>query len=340
MRRALIPAWRWLRIAGKAARAFASADHPVLVHLVPMRRCNLDCGYCNEYDTVSSPVPLEILKRRVAKLRELGTACVTISGGEPLLHPELYELIAELRRARMVATLISNGYLLSREVIGRLNRAGLDHIEISIDNVEPDEVSKKSLRLLEPKLRWLAELAEFGVAVNSVIGSGIRNPEDALAVAQRARELGFMSSVGIIHDGHGQLKPLGPRELAVYRQLKAHEWRLLNRFNGRFQENLVAGLPNDWRCRAGSRYLYVDEHGIVHYCSQQRGAPGVPLMEYGAEDLRREFSTQKACAPFCTVNCVQQVAFFDVRRGPQPATARLAPVAEPAKPAGDAALVG
>ena len=46
----------------------------------------------------------------------------------------------------MLAGLITNGYLLTAERIERLNRAGLDHMQISIDNVMPDEVSKKSLQ--------------------------------------------------------------------------------------------------------------------------------------------------------------------------------------------------
>ena len=44
-----------------------------------------------------------------------------------------------------------------------------------------------------------------------------------------------------------------------------------------FQNAIAKGEPNDWRCRAGSRYLYICEDGLVHYCSQQRGYPGVPV---------------------------------------------------------------
>ena len=55
--------------------------------------------------------------------------------------------------------------------------------------------------------------------------------------------------------------------------------RSYSRFN-HFQEAIANGKPNDWRCRAGARYLYICEFGLVHYCSQQRGYPGVPLAEY------------------------------------------------------------
>ncbi|HEV7500703.1 MAG TPA: radical SAM protein, partial [Vicinamibacteria bacterium] len=213
MRRTWKRARRAVRVAVKAGRAFLDTHHPILVHLVPMRRCNLACAYCNEYDDVSQPVPLEIMKSRLDRLAELGTAMITISGGEPLLHPELDAMIAHMRTRGMVSSVITNGYYLSRERIARLNAAGLDYLQISIDNVEPDEVSLKSLRLLEPKLQWLAEDAEFGVNINSVVGAGIKHPEDALAVARRARALGFTSSVGILHDGRGQLEALGDREM-------------------------------------------------------------------------------------------------------------------------------
>jgi hypothetical protein len=149
------------------------------------------------------------MQRRLDKLADLGTSMITVSGGEPLMHPELDAMIAQMRRRGMISSVITNGYYLSPERIRRLNDAGLDFLQISIDNVEPDEVSLKSLRLLEPKLKWLAEHAEFGVNINSVVGAGIKNPEDALAVARRARELGFTSTVGILHDGHGQLEAAG-----------------------------------------------------------------------------------------------------------------------------------
>src|SRR5205814_9177730 len=87
--------------------------------------------------------------------------------------------------------------------------------------------------------------------------------------------------------------------------------------NGGFQDNLAEGKPNHWRCRAGARYLYVDEHGIVHYCSQMRGTPGVPLESYTRADVDREYATEKSCAPLCTIGCVQRVAQFDNWRSPQ-----------------------
>jgi len=307
------------------ARGLVHTAHPLLVQIIPIRRCNIDCGYCNEYDKVSDPVPTPILERRIDKLHELGTSVVAFSGGEPMLHPELDGLIRHIRRRGMMAGLITNGYFLVPKRIHELNDAGLDFLQISIDNVEPDEVSKKSLRLLDKKLQHLKEHAAFDVNINSVLGGGIKNPEDARTINNRARELGFSTSIGIIHDGAGRLKPLGPVERKVYDDVSAAidgvGQVLKNLYSGirRFQDNLADGQPNEWRCRAGARYLYVCENGLVHYCSQQRGYPAVPLETYSIDDIRREFDTPKACAPYCTVGCVHRVSTMDFWRRPQDA---------------------
>jgi len=78
-----------------------------------------------------------------------------------------------------------------------------------------------------------------------------------------------------------------------------------------FQQNVIRGLPNDWHCRAGGRFLYICEDGLVHYCSQQRGRPGIPLADYTREDVVREAARPKGCAPFCTISCVHQVSMVD-----------------------------
>jgi MoaA/NifB/PqqE/SkfB family radical SAM enzyme len=316
LRRRAKAAHRNLRGAAMAARAVVSTDHPLLAHIIPIRRCNLACTYCNEFDDFSKPILIDEMYRRIDKLGALGTSVVTISGGEPLLHPELDDVIARIRHNGMIAGLITNGYLLVPERIKRLNRAGLEWLQISIDNVNPDDVSMKSLKVLDKKLQLLAEHADFHVNINSVVGGGMANPQDALVIGKRAVELGFSSTIGIIHDGSGQLQPLGDEERAIYNEMKSWEKRSFTRINA-FQDNIAQGKPNDWRCRAGARYLYICEDGLVHYCSQQRGYPGVPLATYTRDDIRREYLTEKSCAPNCTVSCVHQVSIFDAWRAPQ-----------------------
>src|SRR3989454_633459 len=224
---------RNLRGVRMVVRAFLGTDHPLLAHIIPVRRCHLACKYFNEFD----------------------------------------------------------------------------------------DVSKKSLKVLDKKLHLLAEHADFHVNINSVVGGGVRNPQDALIIGKRAVELGFSSTVGIIHDGEGQLQPLGDEERRVYHEMKSLEKRSFTRVNS-FQDNIALGRPNQWRRPAGARYPYICEDGLVHYCSQQRGYPGKPLESYTVDDIRREFVTEKACAPRCTVACVHYTSYMDFWRAPQTIPAR------------------
>ena len=334
LRQKIVAVNRRLRQAQMIAAALKSRRHPIEAQIIPIRRCNLSCTYCNEFDSSSEPVPTQEMIHRVELLAAFRTATITISGGEPLLHPELDEIIKSIRSHGMLAGLITNGYLLTPERIKRLNHAGLDHLQISIDNVKPDDVSKKSLRLVDKKLRWLAEYAEFEVNVNSVVGSSIRAPEDALVITRRALNLGLSSTVGLLHNDSGCLQPLSDRQQSVYQQIERlkkpfHTSALYNRFH----KNLARGLPNDWHCRAGSRYLYICEDGLVHYCSQQLGYPGIPLEKYAQENLEREYHAVKQCAPYCTISCVQRGSMIDeLRENPIEAIARFFPSRGPESP--------
>src|SRR3981189_670055 len=328
------PRLRELRMIGKA---LVSTKHPILVHIIPNRRCNLACTYCNEFDDFSKPVPLDEVKHRLYYLADMGTSIITISGGEPLLHPEIDEVIRYIRRRGIIAGMITNGFFLNQERIERLNRAGLEHLQISIDNVTPDEVSKKSLKTLDGRLEMLAQHAVFQVNINSVLGSGVKNPEDALQIAHRAVDLGFTSTVGIIHDNNGQLKPLGEHEQSIFEEVMALGKRSFSRFN-EFQHNMARGREHNWRCRSGSRYLYICEDGLVHWCSQQRGYPGIPLAQYTPEMRHREYSTKKFCAAQSTVSCGQQVCILDNWRDPQ--NLQPMPMTPPATPQAELVQIG
>ena len=300
-----------------ATRVLGSRRRPMLAHLVVTRYCNLECAYCAEYDKVSKPVPIAELIARIDALARLGTQIVTLTGGEPLSHPDHDAVIARIRSHGMMATTITNGFLLTAKAIAGMNAAGLQELQISIDGVKPDAISKKTLKSLAGKLQLLAKHAQFHVNINSVLGISEERTQDAIEVARSAKALGFSHTVGVLHDGEGTLAPLSATQRAVYDALmgKGSVAHLANYLM--FQKNLMAGKPNAWRCRAGARYLYICEDGLVHYCSQQRGSPGIPLADYGQSDIVREFDTPKACAPFCTVSCVHQASFLDAWRGPQ-----------------------
>ena len=321
---------RTYRETRMVALALKSANHPVFAHVVVTRRCNLACTYCSEFDTFSKPVPTDEMLHRIDLLAKLGCTAVTLTGGETLLHPDLEKIIARIRQHGMVAVMITNGYLLSVDRIQSLNRAGIDRLQISIDNVNPDDVSKKSLKVLDQKLRWLSEYAEFAVHIHSVVGAGTTKPEDALAISRRATELGLGSSAGIVHDPTGKMQQIDEKSKQVLDEIESCSKPLFSfaRHNP-WRRNLIEGRPNEWHCPAGGRHLYICENGLVHYCMAQRGYPAIPLEKYTQADIDRERKTPKSCAPYCTIFCIHRVALVDrIRENPRAALVQLFPAGE------------
>lgn len=288
--------WQWLQFG------------PWLAQLVIIRRCNLSCGYCSEYDKTSEPIPFALLEARLEKLRQLRTWTVCLTGGEPTLHPRLPDLVQEMQRLGFRRRqLITNGLLLTRELIERLNASGLTDMQISVDGVAPNAVTAKTLKPLRPKLELLATHARFQVVMSGVIGSA--PPEEALEVIAFAETHGFSPRVLLIHDETGQVK-LTTKELATYQEAKRRLGRK-GREAGDYRKRLIETGQAPFRCRSGSRYLYVDEFGDVNWCAQTRGVYSKSLLEYSLRDLRTQFGTPKSCNIGCTVGCARSASAYD-----------------------------
>lgn len=296
-----------------SVRALLDRYTPLQAQIVVTRRCNLSCGYCNEYDHVSAPVPFDTLLERADHLADLGTVVLTFTGGEPFLHPRLHDVCAHATSRGMVVTSITNGYPINRTWIRRMNEARLTLLQVSIDNLEPNELSQKSWSRLKEKLVLLREHARFSVNVNAVLGSC--TPAETRHLVREVREMGFYQTVGLMHDGGGQVVSglVGDEALpAFYEEIRGLSRKsLFHRFGEGWERQMLENGTAPWKCRAGARYLYVDEEGLVSYCSQRRGDPGIPLLEYTREDLRREWHRPKGCEPRCTIGCVRRASAID-----------------------------
>ena len=228
----------------------------------------------------------------IDRLAALGTGIVTLSGGEPLLHPDLDEIIRRIRAHGAIATLITNGYLLSRDRIARLNRAGLDHLQISIDNVMPDEVSKKSLKVLDQKLRWLAEDAEFDVTVNSVVGGG--HPESGGCADRHApRACAWVFDDGRDHSRRRAVDCVSSTNGSA--RSSKRSWRPAEsvfdfaNYN-RFQKNLAQRRSRTTGTAAPA--AAISTSAKTASCTGARSSEAIPAFRWsgiGAEDLRREY---------------------------------------------------
>ncbi len=291
--------WDWLRYG------------PFLAQLVVTRRCNLSCGYCSEYDSTSQPIPFAILQQRMEKLRQLRTWAVALMGGEPTLHPDLLQIVGEMSRLgfrrRMMTT---NGILLTKELIEGLNTQGMTDLNVSVDGAKRSPTTMKVLETLRTRLELLSQHARFRVVLSAVIGSA--PPEEVLQVVDFATTHGFSPRVLLLHDESGQIG-LSPDQLALYTEVKRRLGRAAEEA-GNYRDCLIRGEQAPFPCRAGARYLYIDEFGMVCWCAQTRASFRKPLSDYALDDLRQQFYTGKSCQATCSVGCVRTVSAYDAWR--------------------------
>lgn len=282
---------------------------PLYTQLVVTRRCNLSCAYCNEFDKTSEPVPLDILKERVKKIKSLGALSLGFTGGETTMHPQLPELIHyaihDVKILRV--SIITNGFYLTPEYIEKLNLAGLHDLQISIDGVEANDQTVKVLQVLQPKLEALRLHAKFNVIVSAVLG--VCPPAETLEVITAAKKMGFRPRVLLVHDEDGQLK-LNDEQLKIYQDIKKMTQRHLYEISS-YRDQMIKKGKAAFKCRAGSRYLYIDEFGSVFWCSQSKNLFQKKLEEYSFQDLKQQFYTPKPCQETCTVGCARSASAYD-----------------------------
>lgn len=300
-----------MRIASPA-RAF----HDVFVRrsfleaqLIVTRRCNLSCGYCTEFDNHSADVPLAVLAERIDALHRLGVAQIALLGGEPLLHRDIDQIVARARR-RSQTSMTTNGFPIRESVIRRLNDAGLDHMQVSIDtlNPRPDRYIQKSFKLIRPKLELLLRHARFSVHANIVLCE--ESKEEFKDTVAELRNLNIPVTVNLLHDDSGRTIVSGPPYADLWEHHHRHS-KVISFIEYEYGKELLEGGAPDWHCRAGARHVYVDEFGNAQYCASQRGRLEKPIVEYTRADIEEQRRTKKGCERGCSVFCVYRASKVD-----------------------------
>lgn len=283
---------------------------PIMAQLIVTRRCNLSCGYCSEYDNFSPSIALEELKNRIDHLHRLKTISISLLGGEPLLHPQLSEIVAYAAR-RSIVSITTNASLLTETLIQDLNRAGLSHMQVSIDSFKPtkDNYIQKNFSGLQKRLLLLKKWAKFKVQVNSVLCPHIEPHFDKLVDGVKA--FGFSFSLGLLHDEHGQIQVQGKNYQAMWQSAIKKAKSFFPWFDEEYGNQLLSGEKPDWHCRAGGRYLYIDEQGLVQFCSAKRGSLAKNLSQYSPADLKYYGNMKKNCEKGCAINCVYRTSYLD-----------------------------
>jgi molybdenum cofactor biosynthesis enzyme MoaA len=277
--------------------------------IIVTRRCNLSCGYCTEYDNVSKSIPFPLLRERIDALHRLGVTQIAMLGGEPLMHEEIHNVIEHASRESQVS-MTTNGFLVSKDVVHRLNDSGLQHMQVSIDTLKPtdDLYIQKSMKTIQKKLEMLLEHAHFSVHSNIVLCEASK--PDFKEMVAGLRKLNIPVTVNLLHNDRGAVSI----SCQDYLELWEHhhrESRVISHIEYDYGKALLNGESRKWRCRAGSRHLYVDEFGNAQFCASQRGRLNKPIVDYTMDDIREHAKTTKGCEDGCAIFCVYRASQLD-----------------------------
>ncbi len=115
---------------------------PSSCHIAITNRCPYDCWHCSNGNRAESDdLDIDLLKRSIAKLQDMGNSLIGITGGEPLVRDDLEEIISAIDE-RSVVMLFTTGYGLTPERVQKLKEAGLFYAVVSVDHFRPEEHDK------------------------------------------------------------------------------------------------------------------------------------------------------------------------------------------------------
>lgn len=278
---------------------------PMYAQVVVTDDCNLTCAYCDEYTPGAPVIPLATMKKRIDTLDELGVLVYDLLGGETMMHPQAAEIVRHIKSKRggsNLATIITNGFLLSEKSIRDLNDAGLDFMQVSVDSLRPTPHSDKCLKAILPRLKLLAKQAKFTVEIQTVLN------EETLATYEEFREitkdLPFAFGFSVMHGKGGQIAIRGEKFLGLLEKYGVFEG--VNFYGEHLKEMLRGDFSRPWKCLGGYKFLYVNSAGAVQWCAQQRACM-VPLDELTPLKLK-ENDFHKPCEAGCSLGCVRMVS--------------------------------
>src|SRR3989440_5141880 len=278
---------------------------PLQCSLYVTDRCNLDCAYCTEYDNSRPHPSLDDLKKWIRKIRELGTMRIALVGGEPLVHPNIVELVRYCRELGFATSLTTNGFLLTRKLLAELEDAGLQVMQISVDRMTPSPITKKSFKTILPKLDYFRD-SKISLHITGVICADTL-PESR-AVLETGLSRGIPTEVRLVHaDPLNRFRvERGPREEleafidSMIERKRRGEKIHTNEAILQYQKSLLRNEPVEWTCMAGYKLFFVSAQGKVWEWSMVHGEKHI--MDVTPEDLYANYR-RKSCQAGFGVEC-------------------------------------
>lgn len=133
--------------------------------LEPTSACNIVCVGCYRENVPSAHKPLDVVRQEIETFARLRRSdCISIAGGEPLLHPNIIDIVREIAARGFKPIINTNGVVLTKELLRELKKAGVHGFTFHIDSKQsrPHWKGKTEIELNELRLHFAEMLAEEG----------------------------------------------------------------------------------------------------------------------------------------------------------------------------------
>mgnify|MGYP001556128610 CR=1 FL=1 len=317
---------------GKAASYFFSYLKGRLLHtnLQLLYDCNFRCEICDfwkDKDLHEQKLSIEQIELISDKLAQVGPQIVSIGGGEPLMHPQILDVVRALARHHF-PVMICNGWFVTPEKARALFEAGMYEVSVSIDY---DDAAKHD------KQRGKEGAFEKGLAALKILHDNRVNPfqrvhmisvimddnlDDIERLILRCKDMGITYLVTLYSDGRGskQCRATSPDTSARLLELKKKypEFVALRGYIGRFTKAIEEGGLGP--CYAGKNLCNIDSQGNVSMCIDRKDDCAGNILKDDIEDivalLLRKYHDNDCHA--CWTSCrgsIESLMYFGDRLG-------------------------
>jgi len=305
---------------------------PVLCYLYTEWRCNIDCHYCHQYDNTQEGMDIETAKSALDWLKTLGCRVIPIMGGEPLLRKDFtLEVIRYGAENGFFVYLPTNGYLMDKEFIDEMGKAGVAAVNLAVDTIAPRKGLPKALLAIEPQFRYLVERQKkYGYLLFFNINICRTNIKDVKLLTEIAHENNIGTDYhlneppqGFVDTSHYKHKDDGlfitPEQFQEVDELldwliekQKKGWPMVNSIEHlKTFKKRMRGIIDHWDCRAGINGALIRPDGSLSPCFDlicfyhDWGRIWEPKFDRNAlADVK------KKCMPHCSSTCFHTMAYY------------------------------
>ena len=306
---------------------------PLMGSIFVTYRCNSRCVMCHLTERHKGPeIGTAGMKRIIDQMVKIGTSGIGFTGGEPLLRPDIFELVAHARGFGIPVTLNTNGILLCKDgVLNRLLDVDPTNVNISLDGPSgvTHDVLRGSTGVFDKTVQGARRLAEAikiagaPVRLTAVTVLSEENLSELDQIAELAKDIGF-HRIGFmpLHEINARTCSVAanPKFSGISERLRAIAALPLEN-SPRYLEAIemaFAGQPFPVRCNAGHTSIFVDPYGRIAPClgyfqmgrwvAETDQGEGIASLWNSSEycNVRRETAKCRACY----LNCQAELNFL------------------------------